>query len=249
MRRNLILGLAFTLFAGTIVVEAQTAMQRRAARSQIPQTLRLLNRRLPEVRFDAVPFETVMQHIHDLTQINLVVRWEKLENAGIERDAPITFLARNLRLRQVLYMIMNSATDSDLTLAYRMSGDLLVLSTDEDLGREQITKVYDVADLMVRVPNTPQPFYENSNSSLGQGGSGGSIFGNSQNRQQQQNQYQPGQPTGEMQALIEVIQQTIEPDSWAVNGAGEGHVQSYGHLLIVTNTILVHQKIGGYITD
>ena len=250
MRRNLILVMVFTVFGGAIMVEAQPAMQRRAVRNQVPQTLRLLNKRLPEIRFDAVPFETVMQYIQELTEINLSVRWEKLENAGVERDAPITIQARNLRLRQVLFMIMNAATDSDLTLAYRMSGNLLVVSTEEDLGREHITKVYDVADLMVRVPNQPQPFYQNNNSSLGQGGGGGSIFGNSQNQQrQQQDQYEPGQPSGEMSALIEVIQQTIEPDTWAVNGAGEGHVQSYGHLLIVTNTILVHQKIGGYITE
>lgn len=250
MRRSLMLGLAVTLLAGTVATQAQPAMQRRALRAQVPQTLRLLNQRLPEIRFDAVPFETVMQYIQELTQINVSVRWEKLENAGVERDAPITIQARNLRLSQVLWMIMNAATDSDLTLAYRMSGNLLILSTEEDLGRELITKVYDVADLMVRIPNTQRPFYENNNTSLGEGSSGGSIFGDSQNQQrQQQDQYEPGQPTPEMSNLIEVIQQTIEPDTWAVNGAGEGHIQSYGHLLIVTNTILVHQKIGGYVTE
>lgn len=250
MRRTLLLVLAgLTLANGAA---AQSASPRQAKRSTLPLTQRLLHQELPEIRWDATPFELVMQNLQQLTGINMVVRWEKLENAGVEKENPITIHAKNLRLSQVLWMVMNEAASTDITLAYRMSGNLLILSTAEDLGRELITKVYDVADLMVRVPNVQRPRMDNQQSSFGsQGGGGGgqSIFGgNNQEDDYEQENREPGQATAEMERLIEVIKKTIEPDSWS-DVEGEGEITSYGNLLIITNTILVHQKIGGYITE
>jgi hypothetical protein len=47
-----------------------------------------------------------------------------------------------------------------------------------------------------------------------------------------------------MRQLIETIVTSVEPDSWAQNG-GEGTITSYRGLLVVRNTPLVHQQIGG----
>lgn len=249
MKRPATLGLVAILLAGTALTYAQPAMHRRVSRPQVPETLRLLNQRIPETSFNELPFEFTMHALEDMVGINIMVRWDTLEGAGVERDTPITVKAKNLTFSQVLYLVMNEATGTDVVLAYRMSNNLLILSTEEDLGRELITKVYDVADLMVRMPNAMRPIYESSQGLGEQGGGGSSSIFGTQNQQQQDQQQQQnaGAPSGEMSALINVIQKTVEPDSWLANGSGRGDIQAYGNLLIITNTILVHQKIGGYV--
>ena len=127
-------------YAVVCLVVASAAMAQVGTQSETPppgrtaSTLDLLNQRLPEVMFEELPLEQVMEFIADFTQMNVVVRWEILEDAGIERDKAITIKVRNVHLRQVLWLIMNEAGGTDLKLAYRASGNMLVLSTEEDLG-------------------------------------------------------------------------------------------------------------------
>lgn len=252
LSRRVLIGLLAAVAAAP--AGAQVVGNRPSFRPDAPLTLQLLNRRIPEIRYEQVPFETVMQSLQELTEINMSVRWETLEAAGVEREAPITIQARNLRLSQILWMVLNAASQGDTPLAYRMSGKLLILSTELDLGREQITKVYDVSDLMVRIENAERPQFQQSQG-LGQSTSGGSLFQNQQQQQRrQQNQDDPTVVQPEMERLIRVITRTIEPDSWDTNDSGEtsanlGRIEAYGNLLIVTNTILVHQRLGGYLTE
>ncbi len=240
MQRGIIVGLLITLLCAPAF--AQTS------------TLRLLNDRIPEVSFQEVPFDQVMDWVTDYTGANVVVRWQSLELLGIERDKPITIRVRNLRLSQVLWMIMNEAGGTDVKLAYRASGNLLVLSTAEDLGQEMLVRVYDVGDLLVRVPrfrNGPR-IDLTQQSGGGAGGGGQNVFGGSQGGGQddddEQGQQQDGQVDPQMLELLELITQTIEPDSWADNG-GLGTIQAFGRQLVVRNNILVHQMLGGPVQD
>ena len=51
-----------------------------------------------------------------------------------------------------------------------------------------------------------------------------------------------------MRQLIDVITNTIEPDSWAVNG-GAGTIAPFKGMLVVRNTPSVHQKISGPLSE
>ena len=209
-----------------------------------PSPLQLLNQRIPEVQFDGTPLGSVMEWLADITGANVVVRWETLEGVGIERDQPVTVKAKNLRLSQVLWLVMNAAGGTDVELAYRASGSVLVLSTAEDLDRETVVKVYDVADLLGRPPKFDNAPTLDPSQALSQ--QGFTVF-------------QAG-PHGERRAtedrsesidnLVELIMKAIEPDSWAVNGAGgSGYIHAYGNVLVVSNSLRVHQRIGGCIVQ
>jgi hypothetical protein len=254
MIKRLTLGMVLMLLASSAMAQMVQKAPRRAARAQVPLTLQLLNQRIPEVRYDQADLEAVLNQLADLAQVQIQPRWDKLEGADVRRDTPITFTAKDLTFQQVMWLVMKAAAgSSDLTLAYRMSGNLLILSTEEDLGKDVITRVYDVADLLLQVANQPLPTNETS-TGLGQtstSGGGSSIFGNSQTQiQQQTQQTNPGEATPEMKALIELIQETIDPDTWADGRGGPGapgHIRAWRSQLIITNTILVHQKIAGYV--
>jgi len=216
-------------------------------------TLALLNTRIPEVSFEQAPFDQVMDWVAEYMQINVVVRWQILEDNGIERDKPISIRVRNLRLSQVLWMIMNEAGGSDVKLAYRASGNLLVMSTAQDLGQEMLVRVYDVTDLLVdvkRFTNAPR-IDLTQQTGAGQGG-GQNIFGGSSGSsyddEDDEQDLQQGEVDPAVQQLIDLIISTVEPDSWVENG-GLGTIRAFGRQLVVRNNILVHQALGGPVED
>lgn len=255
MNRILTVAAAGGLLAAAVLAQDNTR-RRPAPRAQVPDTLRILNQRIPDVRFQDTPFEQVMEWLADLTQLNISVRWQTLQDAGVERDTPISIQARNLRLTQVLWLIMNDAGGSEVKLGYRASGNLMVLSTAADLDKEMITKIYDVSDLLTTLPQaTRQAAFDvtqgmgQSGGSGGGGGGGSGMFGGQGSgiNQGQDTQNQTSGAT-EIQTLVELIEQTVEPDSWRTNG-GPGTIVPFQRMLIVRNTILVHQRLGGYVSD
>ena len=222
--------------------------------AQSVNTVDFLNQRIPEVSFDGAPFEQVVSFIENYTQTNVVVRWQTLEDMGIDRDKPISISVKNLRVSQVLWMMMIEAGGSDVKLAYRASGNLLVLSTAEDLGQEMLLRVYDVSDLLVRVPRfTNSPRIDLTQISQTAGGGGGqSIFGGSSGsggQDDDDNQSSNNQENDEeAQRLVDLITSTVEPNSWEVNG-GLGSIRAFGRQLVVRNNILVQQQLGGAVLE
>ncbi len=218
-------------------------------------TLERLETPIPQVSFEEAPFDQVMEWVAETTGVNVVVRWPRLEGLGIERDKPISINVTNLKLSQVLWMIMNEAGSTDVKLAYRMSGNLLVMSSADDLGQEMLVKSYDVSDLLMRIQkfySAPQMDISQQNSGS-QGGSGGNIFGGQgggqtddeeRNRGSQNNE----QDNVEAKQLIDLITKTIEPDSWDIN-SGHGTIMAFRGQLVVRNNILVHQALGGAVEE
>ena len=245
---------------GLIAASAAMAQTGAGGATRGRSTLALLNSRVPEVAFDEVELEQVMDWIGEITGVNVVVRWETLEDNGVDRDKPISIRVRNLPLRSVLWMIMNAAGGTDIKLAYRATADLIVLSLDEDLGKDMIVKVYDVSDMLIRIPRFTNAATINVSQALNQagrnagrgggrggggggGGRGGQLFDDDEDEDEDENN-----EGGDMQKLIQVIVDTVEPDSWNVNG-GTGSITPLRGQIIVRNSILVHQLLGGYMDE
>ncbi len=254
MRALLAAGLVLILTSSTAVAQLPADDGRSSgARLRVPATLRYLNERIEEVAFEEAPLDQVMEWLGTLTPMQVFPRWQTLEDAGVERDKPISMNVRDLRLSQVLWMLMKEAGGPDVVLAYRASGELLTISTADDLGEERVTRVYDVADLLVRVPtiqNRMSIDLSQLSQQSGQGGGGGgqSIFGQGGGQRDEQDNRGREGDNQDIDELIGLIIQTVEPDSWDENG-GRGTIHAYNKLLVVYNNILVHQKLGGYVEE
>jgi hypothetical protein len=226
--------------------------------AQLP-AVKLLNARLPLVEFDEAPLADVLARLREISGANVVVRWTALEDAGVRRDTPISINVRNLRLSQVLWLVLNESDIAGAELAYRADRDMILISTVDDIGRVMITRVYDVRDLAA--PKLRRPgitigrFREvpiGSTVSVAGGavavrpvtGSFGSgVFLQGSDFRRDDDEYDED-PEDLLQKLIEVITTSIEPESWAVNG-GPGTIGFYRGTLVIRNTPLVHQRIAG----
>ncbi len=264
LTRHLVLGCAGLFLSCSALAQQHATTPGTSGGHARPQnTFDVLNQMIPDVSFQDTPFDQVISWLQDLTKLNITTRWQILKDAGVAEDKPITLSAHNLPLTQVLWLIMNEAGGTDLKLAYRAAGRLLILSTADDLNKEMITKVYDVADLLINVPqavNTPmfdvtQGMGQNGGGVGGAGGGmAGGMFQQGSQMQGQQGGYGSTNGTTDQEAnpkldkLVNLIRDTIEPDSWRENG-GSGTISPYQKLIVVRNTLLVHQRLGGYITE
>ncbi|MBW7907001.1 MAG: hypothetical protein LC135_11785 [Phycisphaerae bacterium] len=219
--------------------------------------------RLPEVRFAETPLEDVFAAIGAMADVNVVVRWEELERLGIERTQPVSLTVRNVRLSQALWLVMNEAAPDGTKLAYRADDAFIVISSVRDLDQPMIVRVYDVNDLLASRLRRPtfgavrqHTYVAGSQIAVAEGAVGSRPI----TEQVTSGVLLEGDdPLGEdpddrvgrdahMRQLMQVIVATIEPGSWAENG-GQGTIASFRGLLVVRNSPLVHQQIGGAIVE
>lgn len=239
---------AFTLALAVtpaLLAQRQPAAPRLIQKTDSAHTLPWLEARLPDVNLEDVPLEGVLEYLGNYAETNVVVRWSVLEGFSIRKETPISLKVKNLKLSQVLWLVLNQIGGTDVRLAYRATGNLLLISTADDLGREMIVKIYDVSDLLAHAPDFTGPSVDVSRSET----SHGSVFtGQGNSASAEESQGRASRAETDVQRLIEMIQTVIAPDSWQKAG-GRGTIQGYGAKIAVLNTIEVHEKLGGYLRE
>ncbi|MGE3180180.1 MAG: hypothetical protein AB7N71_00995 [Phycisphaerae bacterium] len=217
-----------------------------------------LNRRLeqvlPEVRVEDQELERVLDFLQDQSEINFSVDWEDLEANGIERDVPVTLKLTQLPLRTVLNEIL-SQVGGEVRLAFSVGESLLRIATKDKLDRDKLVLVYDIRDLLVNVPRftnaaqlDPAQALQGLTQGGGAGGVGGGGGGGGGGGQQLFQNTNQGQENNEDNAnlaeeIMDIIRQTVEPDSWQETGGGDASVRELNGQLIVYNTSDSHRRV------
>ena len=105
------------------------------------------------VSFDQLPFVDVVQYLRDQTGAGIHVKWNVLQRAGITRDTPVTFrLEKQGTLGQTLKAML-AGIDDDTGLDYTVEDGVIKISTQDDFASDMVTMVYDIQDLIIRVPD------------------------------------------------------------------------------------------------
>src|SRR6185503_19872463 len=125
----------------------------------------------------------VIDFLRDVTGANIFVNWRALEAAGIDRNTPVTARLRDVKFSKALQTILSDVGGGTVKLGYTIDEGVITISTDEDLSKNVVTRVYDIRDLIIEVPDFNQaPTFNLSNQSnqtSGQGGGGGGGGGQS----------------------------------------------------------------------
>ena len=214
-----------------------------------PGLRRFLRTRVPEVEWDDIPFGEVIEWLRDQGGINVVTRWNVLLEHGIEEDSPLSLRLKNATVATILGEALAQLSEGE-ELRYIGVGRTLTISTRTDLNRKLYVRTYSVNDLLFRIPD----FTEAPEVNLEQGGGGGGGAGGGS---AQQNPFQGGGGGGggddqdrrtrkeRVEELIEVIKETVEPESWRDTG-GEGQIRSFNDsFLVVRASLDVHVQLGG----
>jgi general secretion pathway protein D len=213
-----------------------------------------LDRRLPELHFNANSFSDVIDFLRDVTGANIYVDWPALERASISRDAPVTARLRDIKFSKALELVFKSVEgeDDDHKLGYTVDEGVITISTRKELNKNVATRRYDINDLLFVAPdytNAPSLDLSNNNSQSA-GGGGGGGGGGSQNAFQNANTQNVGtDEANQRQERIEEIKKyiidNVAPATWKDNGGDVGNISSspLRAVLLITQTPENHHQI------
>lgn len=218
----------------------------------------------PELKFDGKTFEQVIEELRAITGLNIIPNWSALEAQAIERDHEVNLKLTNVTVQQALDLILQDVGGGEVELAYEVDEGIVRISTKEDLSRRRLTRVYNIQDLIISVPTFRgrRINLQNIGQNQQQGGIGGGRFiqggGAGQGGQGNQGglfggdeQEDDDLDTGidPMQPIIELIQETIDPESWREAGGNVGSISSLQQQLIVTQTSTAHSQLRDLLKD
>lgn len=219
------------------------------------QTRRRLEKVAPEIRFDALPFEDVINRLRVLTGLNIVANWSALEAVAVERDAEVSLRLDGVMFEKALELILDEVGGGEVDLGYEIDDGVIQISTRQDLGRKTVTRVYHVEDLVVSVPTFRGRRIDLSQVGQTQGqfggigggrfvGTGGGTGGQSQGGRgglfedggDDDDTRNNGPQLNPLIPIITLIQSSIDPENWRSAGGNVGSISQLNQQLIVTQT-------------
>jgi general secretion pathway protein D len=222
----------------------------------IPQKMSSL---IDEVTFDQTQASVAFNWWAARTGIPLVIDWNAMENDGVDPAQPITMELQTVPARLLLDALIRQASP-DIQLIYEATPWYVQVMTKRQANRHPVMRVYDVADMVMHIPNfTNAPNFNltsalsNTNSGGGGGGGGSAgggsggggsskLFSNSNNSGNEKEDLPSKTERG--QGLADTIRNSIEPSIWQTNGGEFSSVRYYNGRLIVNAPLYVHRQIG-----
>ncbi len=179
--------------------------------------------------------------------LNVFVNWRDLyDNADIDQTTSINMDPISaISLGTALDLLLEAVSGGFAELRYSVENGVVTIATEESLQIELKTLVYDVTDLLGR----PADFWAEAGADVAVGGEGeaGTEQLGEQDERDREELLQEALLRAD--ALILLIQETIEPDSWYEAG-GEGTITIYENKkLIVHQSPRVHNAISRLLND
>ncbi len=188
--------------------------------------------------FDGVPFSDVIQYLRDVTGAGIHVKWAELKVVDITPHTPVTLHLPDRTLNQVLKPMLEDLGDVS-PLGFTVKDGVIVISTKDDLQTNTVVRVYDVQDLLVRVPDFAGPRVDVAEA-LGEDAeqvTGGHL---AMEDNMDEGEEEELSRQDEIDALLEAIENTVAPESWTGEDAS---VEEQRGSLIIRQTPEAHRKL------
>ena len=207
-----------------------------------------------ELNFDQIALTDAVEYFRDLTGLNIDVNWKALEEVGLSKDTPVSLRLRGVKVGVAIQKTLDAAGPG--LLGFYVDDSVVHITTRAAADERMVTRVYSVDDLITDVPDFEkvQSFQLQSSSgrtaSSGSGGGGGGgssssssgVFSGGGSSSASNSK---GKTRNERaDELISLIQETIRPEVWNVNG-GKAAMRFSNGKLVVTAPLDVHKAIAG----
>ena len=210
----------------------------------------LETKRIPAT-FDNNRLEDVVSFLASVTNLNVDVDWDSLEQIGIERDTPVSLNLREVPARVVLDRVLEKTRPDPFTKAdWAVNDGVLVVAAEESLRRNTFVVIYDIRDLLFQIPDFDDLPKLDLDDALGMNRrdelSAGTVF--------EDDPSDSGGPSGPseqdmMDQILDIIQTNVDFSGWRDNGGSTGVVQELNGNLIITNTAKNHRQIQGLLNQ
>ncbi len=119
-----------------------------------------LREKLKELDFDGYRFDQIIGFLRDFTGLSIHVKWSILENAGYTKEQTINVHLSNVPVEKALNVILEDvggAVPGSRGLGYAIDEGVITISTKDDLSLNKVTRVYDIRDMILYVPDFTGP--------------------------------------------------------------------------------------------
>ena len=181
------------------------------------------------VNFKNSRLEDVLEYIRTITGQSIVLDPEALRDLEVSYDSPVTMSAKGVTVRTVLRKVLN-----DLGLAYVIEHELINVTSAQKAKENMVVRSYYVGDLLAglnpidtsRLPPVFQQRLPLNAATLPQ--------------------VQAAQLTQSVKDLVEMIETSVDPQSWRSNGgSGTIYFHSPSLSLVVKQSAEVHAQLAG----
>ena len=223
---------------------------------------RAVHRRLMQVQkrmeLTGVRLEQAIDYIRDISGTSIHVKWATLEQAGVTKDTTVTVKLQDVTIDKALRTILEDVGGVN-PLSYVVSDGVITISTKEDLSKETITRVYDIRDLIVSVPNFDPPSIGGNLGSGSTGGTSGSTGGTTGGSSGGSTSF--GSSSGSsgsssssggnngpsrddmIKNILDLVETTIAPETWIDKQGTIGSMRELNGNMIVTQTSDNHRAL------
>jgi len=194
----------------------------------------------PTLDLSGEEFERAIDYFRNSANLNIYVKWDSLALEGIDRTKEVTVKLKNVTTKKALNVVLDSV-GGVVPLGYVIDGGVITISTKADLSTRTSTRVYDIRDLIVRVPNFDAPEVDLSTSVSTSNNGGGGGFSNNDSSSNDNNENTPSRQEL-VDNIISMVTETIDPESWPPVG-NVGSIRELNGQLVVTQTADNHQAL------
>ncbi len=205
-----------------------------------------LQRVIRNVDFSGIALENVLNFLRDVTGANIVPNWEVLAGRNVTRKTQVTAeKLSEVTGQTLLEIVLENVGGTQVQLGYVIEDGIVKISTSDALRTKVKTRVYDIRDLIIPIPDFEGPSMDITN--VGDdgdddydGGDDNTLFGDDDDDDTGGAQ---GPTRAEMiEEIISMIREKAPIDSWVDQG-GPGSIREFGGQLVVTQTPEVHDQI------
>jgi len=241
--------LAWYESGGVIVVSTQRRVlgvknTRRAAARRKPVASRISGTRLRTHSFKSEPLSDVISFYRNLTDVNFHVNWKALANVGVDKEEPITLVAKGISITRALNMItaqLSEGKDRYESVYWMVNRGVVTMTTGHALNTNTILTIHEVGDLLFTPPNFKGPRLGRSTKGAGDESSDsqgifdvGADAGDGTGMEDE-NAAQLRQQAKD--SLKKIITDSIGEEMW-IDGGGKGSVRYFRNKLIISQTKL-----------
>jgi general secretion pathway protein D len=209
----------------------------------------LESKRIP-VAFNDTPLQNIVGFLSQVTNLNIDVDWQSLEQVGINADDPVTLNLTNVPVKTVLDRVIEKVGSSDPTsgAAWSITDGVLTIASREVINKNKVLVIYDIRDLLIEIPDYPDAPELDLQNVLQQSGQGGGGGGRSPFEQPDDEDREGRTLQERTDELIDIITTNVDQQGWQENGGEVGFIQQLQGQLIITNTPSNHRQIFGLLS-
>lgn len=210
-----------------------------------------LEKKVP-VDFRHEPLDHVIERVADSQHMNIIVNWNDLDRAGVERATPIDLnLPNEISLQRAIMEILDQAGGGAAKLGFDVVEGNLKIATRRTLDHETYAAVYDINDLLMEIPNFTEP----PMTDLKQSDRPGPFTGRKIEPKKKSLPWHEGEEaddeptedpgrTARVRKIINIIEDTVAPDSWRDRGGSVGDIKEINGQLVITQNSSAQRQIG-----